>query len=230
MTEPTFPFEAMDSETGADAGPDRRKLFALLGAGALVAALLGYFLILPMLSGSPTLPASLVVPAPHRSAPTFSASPRPVTKTFAGVVGRDPFNPLVRPPVVAAAAATGTTSTGTMPTGTTSTGPTATGGTSTGTGTGVTVSPAPVASSSPAPAPTQSTPVSTPGMVTFKLLSTSGSTARVSVDGKTYTWAVGKTYLGSFMLVKIGVVGEGFFLYGDMPIHISAGQTYIFGK
>lgn len=66
--------------------------------------------------------------------------------------------------------------------------------------------------------------------MTFTLLSTSGSTARVSVDGKVYTWTVGKTYLDGFTLVKTGAAGEGFFLYRDMPIHISAGQTYIFAK
>lgn len=216
MTEtPTFPFDApTDVVEPVEESGDRRKLLLLIGAGVVIAALLGYFLVMPLLGGGSPTPTALVPPASRpRPVPTASATPRPIPQTFAGVIGRDPFKPLVSPPVVAAPGS----------------------GTTTTTATGTTIpsaapSTAPTTAPSTAPTTAQVTPPSTPGMITFKLLSITANSATVSVDGKTYTWTVGKVYLGSFKLLSTGSVGDGSFLYGDMPIHISTGQTYIFSK
>ncbi len=219
MTEtPTFPFDAPADVDQVEESGDHRKLLLLIGAGVVIAALLGYFLVMPLLGGGSPTPSALVprVSRP-RPVPTASAPPRPIPQTFAGVIGRDPFKPLVSPPVVAAAGS-GTTSTPGTGTITPSTAPSS--------------APTTAPSSAPTTRPTTApaTPPSTDGMITFKLLSITVNTATVSVNGKTYTWTAGKVYLGSFKLLSTGSVGDGSFLYGDMPIHISTGQTYIFSQ
>ena len=219
MTEtPTFPFDAPADVDQVQESGDHRKLLLLIGAGVVIAALLGYFLVMPLLGGDSPTPSALVPPVSRpRPVPTASAPPRPIPQTFAGVIGRDPFKPLVSPPVVAApgSGTTTTTATGTtIPSAAPSTAPTT----------------APSSAPTTRPTTAPATPPSTDGMITFKLLSITANTATVSVDGKTYTWTAGKVYLGSFKLLSMGSVGDGSFLYGDMPIHISTGQTYIFSK
>lgn len=220
MTEtPTFPFDAPADVDQVEESGDHRKLLLLIGAGVVIAALLGYFLVMPLLGGGSPTPSALVprVSRP-RPVPTASAPPRPIPQTFAGVIGRDPFKPLVSPPVVAAAGS-GTTSTPGTGTITPSTAPSS----------APTTAPSSAPTTKPTTKPTTA-PSNAPGMITFKLLSITVNTATVSVNGKSYTSTVGKVYLGSCKLLSTGSVGDGSFLYGDMPIHISEGQTYIFSQ
>ncbi|MDP9240554.1 MAG: hypothetical protein M3O55_07950 [Actinomycetota bacterium] len=113
MSETTsFPFDstpgapAVDGEVG-----NRRRLLLLVAAGVLVVAVLGYFLAVTVLGGgndqlpvgrsAPHLPGgALVATAP-------AVAPKVVPKSFAGVVGRDPFGALVTAPTGGGAAATG---------------------------------------------------------------------------------------------------------------------------
>jgi len=98
-----------DESAYDDPGSGRRlpepKLL-ILGAVALVALLVGGFLVGPkLLGGSPAADSSgLVVSARHPSAaPT--PSPSVQSKPYAGALGRDPFNPLVTAAAAAASSA-----------------------------------------------------------------------------------------------------------------------------
>lgn len=88
-----------DEATYDDPGSGRRlpqpKLL-ILGAVALVALLVGGFLVGPkLLGGSPAADSSgLVASARHPSA-SPTPSPSVQSKPYAGALGRDPFNPLV---------------------------------------------------------------------------------------------------------------------------------------
>lgn len=88
-----------DESTYDDPGSGRRlpqpKLL-ILGAVALVALLVGGFLVGPkLLGGSPAADSSgLVASARHPSA-SPTPSPSVQSKPYAGALGRDPFNPLV---------------------------------------------------------------------------------------------------------------------------------------
>jgi hypothetical protein len=109
MIEISFPFDAAAEEPESGGGTDRRKLALVAGAGALVVAVLGYFVVVPMLSGSSD-EGSPVASVVHRAtakkakpaAKPAAAKPLPQPASYADVSGRqDPFKPLVVEPVVA---------------------------------------------------------------------------------------------------------------------------------
>ncbi len=170
-----------------------------IAAGAVVAALLGYFVAVPLLRGTAKPVASTLTAtgppvtgtaaAAPAAAPT--ATPRIVPKTFSNVVGRAPFAPLVTAPAAAAAAAS--TATPTTPAAAASTAPT-----------------------------------TTPGKTTFKVISATATRATVSVDGKTYTPSTGQVFAKSFKLLKISSGSCGSFAHGEMRISLCKGQTFIF--
>lgn len=196
----TFPFEASLDNGVEPETPDRRKLFVLLAVGVLIAALLGYFVAVPLLSADKvTSPPPVVGHAAAAGAKVNPVvPPKVVPKTFAGVTGKDPFHPLVRQPA-AGAAGTSTTTTSTT---------------------------APAAGSTVTQPAT--TPATTPGMVTFKVLSVSGSKATVSVDTKKYTASVGQVFAKSYKLLKTSGGSCAAFVYGEMRFSLCEGQTFIF--
>lgn len=199
MSETTsFPFDSTPGAHAVDGeGGNRRRLLLLVGAGVLVVAVLGYFLAvsvlgggtdaLPVGGGAPHLPGGAI-------AATAPAAPKVVPKTFAGVVGRDPFGALVTAPTGGGAVATG----------------------------GAATTPA------APPAPAATTPATTPGMTTFKVLSVSGSKATVSVDAKKYTMSVGQVFAKSYKLLKTTGGSCAAFAYGEMRFSLCEGQTFIF--
>lgn len=106
MTESTFPFEAAGEEP--EAPGDRRKMALVAGAGALAVAVLGYFVVVPMLSGddSSATEARVVRKKAPVTAPKVAkpAAKKPVAQpaTYADTSARqDPFKPLVVEPVAA---------------------------------------------------------------------------------------------------------------------------------
>lgn len=160
-TEPAVPaprapedVPAAAPEIEESAGSHRKQVLAGVAAAVvLVAGGAGYLLLHS--SGPPATPA--LVPTHHaHSAPpsgSFNASAFPsLPQAFSGPVGRDPFQPLVTPPVAASSGATGSTTTTnvTSPVGTGSgtatsgaTGSAPTTGSATGTGTTTTTAAAP---------------------------------------------------------------------------------------
>jgi hypothetical protein len=142
MTESPFPFEAPAEEPAAD--ENRKKLVLVAGAGALAVAVLGYFVVLPALSGSGGDSDTSFTVVKHKPAKTVAAkaAAKPAAKkvvaptSYNDVQARNnPFHPLwIAPkeqPVVAPAgvtAPTGTDTTGTDTTGTSSGSSTSVGG------------------------------------------------------------------------------------------------------
>ena len=74
MTESTFPFDSADEEPRPG---DRRKMTIVAGAGALAVAVLGYFVVVPMLSGSDTPTQTAIV---RGKAPAAKTAAKPVAK------------------------------------------------------------------------------------------------------------------------------------------------------
>jgi hypothetical protein len=107
----TLPFDSASAAPAAETEqrPDRRKLLLILAAGAVVFALLGYFVALPFLSGGTAkVPPAADAPARAAAGTAVPAKPKVVPKTFNDVIGRDPFAPLVTAAAATAAAAGGT--------------------------------------------------------------------------------------------------------------------------
>jgi hypothetical protein len=131
MTESTFPFgTGEEPETGSRSN---RKAALVAGAGALAVAVLGYFVVLPMFSGSGSeTPVAVVKHTPSTKAKTTAAKAPAKAKavaqpaSYADVSARlDPFKPLVVAPVAvdpaAAPAAPATGGTTAVPPATTGT-------------------------------------------------------------------------------------------------------------
>lgn len=208
MTESTFPFEAAGEEPRSG---DRRKMALVAGAGALAVAVLGYFVVVPMLSGSdPSAEAQVVrkkAPVTAKKNPAKPAAKKPAAQpaTYADTSARkDPFKPLVVEPVVAppvvgpAAPADGSTGGGT-------TGGT-TGGTSTG---GSTVS------------------VGGQRVALVLVYAKDGkSYAQTKVGDQVYTPSVGEVFAGTYKLLAVS--GKtATFLFGDEQFTLSEGQEVL---
>lgn len=89
---------------------------------------------------------------------------------------------------------------------------------------------APAAGATAAPGsavPPQSAPT-TPGMVTFKVLSVAGTRAVVNVDGVRYAASVGRTFAKTYKLVATAGGACGDFLSGGSRFVLCEGQTLIF--
>jgi biotin carboxyl carrier protein len=111
MTESTFPFGTGEE---ADSAPrSNRKAALVAGAGALAVAVVGYFVVLPMFSGSDSgTPVAVVkhstTNAKAKTTAKAVTKPKAVTQpaSYADVSARqDPFKPLVVAPVAADPAA-----------------------------------------------------------------------------------------------------------------------------
>lgn len=207
MTESTFPFEAVGDEPESS-GTDRRKTLLVAGAGAVAVAVLGYFVVLPMLSG-PSNETSFTA-VHHAKAKTTAktatkaTAKKPTTQpaSYADVSARqDPFKPLVQEPVAAPAAA--------APAGAT-TGTTATSGTAT--------------------APTTSGSATSVGGQRVILLHVYGKDgkqyAQTKVGDKVYSPVVGATFAGSYKLLATSG-STATYLFGDEQFSLSEGQEVL---
>lgn len=87
MTESSFPFEAPEGEA-PEPGAGRRKTVLAAGAGALVVAVLGYFVVVPALAGgSDAAPTTTVKKAPAAKA---KAGAKPAAKAAAKPAAKKP--------------------------------------------------------------------------------------------------------------------------------------------
>ncbi|HEX8003949.1 MAG TPA: hypothetical protein VF519_14775 [Mycobacteriales bacterium] len=213
MTESTFPFAAAGDEPET-AGGDRKKL-ALVGvAGALVVALLGYFVVLPMLAGSDPVAEATIVRGKAPVTAKKPAAAKPAVKkpaaqpaTYADTAARqDPFKPLVVEPVVAPPVAGDPAA---VPAGGT-TGGTTTGGTTGGTTTGGT-----------------SANVGGQRVALVLVYAKDGkSYAQTKVGDTVFTPAVGEVFSGTYKLLAVS--GKtATYLFGDEQFTLSEGQEVL---
>ena len=82
MTESTFPFAA-DEAVEAAGGTDRRKMAMLAGVGALLIAVLGYFVVMPALAGGGTESSDLGVVRKPAKTTAKKAAAKPAAKKAA---------------------------------------------------------------------------------------------------------------------------------------------------
>lgn len=202
MTESTFPFAAGE-EAETSGSTDRRKLALVAGAGALVVALLGYFVVMPMLSGSKGGSSDAFVVQHHTPAKSKTkttavkkAPVKAVTQpaSYADVSARqDPFKPLVAE--TPAAAAPGAVA----PAGSTTSGSTT----------------------------SSSTTVTGTRVALLHVYTQDGTTyAQTRVGDTVYTPAVGATFGGKYkLLATSGKTAT--YLFGDEQFSLSEGEEVL---
>jgi hypothetical protein len=211
MTESSFPFAAAGEEV-AEPGTDRKKLLLVAVAGVLAVALLGYFVVLPMLSGSADdSPVASVVHhrTPVKKATTAKKAPAKAVAqppAYADVSARqDPFKPLVAKPVEVPVAAPGAVP---PPAGSTGSGTASSGSTgSAGSGSSASVGGQRVA--------------------LVHVFSKDGkSYAQTKVGDTVYTPGVGGVFAGSYkLLATSGKTAT--YLFGDEQFSLSEGQEVL---
>ncbi len=229
MTETTtIPFDAQQAPapTGpqfeAEPSGNRTKLLALAGgAGVLVLAVAGYFLLFAGGDSPAAKPAAVpthAVPAPSASAP--AAGPAKQPKISPKSFGHDPFKPLIVASAnpVGAVGGTGTTTGTTTGTGTgTTTGTTTgTGTTVGGTGTGTTTGGTTTGTTTPTVTANH----------TFRVVKVSSDNSHltVNVDGVSYPHlAAGQVFATFFKVVVIGGKVNGF-QFGDEKFSVFGGK------
>jgi hypothetical protein len=219
MTESTFPFDAPGDEPEAPAEGSKRKLALVAGAGALAVAVLGYFVVVPMLSGSGDTsgPVAIVHRAPKKATTKAKAKAKPAAKpvaqpaSYADVSARtDPFKPLIVEPEAPAAPA-GVVA---PPAGTdTSGGTTAAGSETTAGSTGST--------------PAGSASVGGQRVALVHVYAKDGkSYAQTKVGDKVYSPTVGGVFAGSYkLLATSGKTAT--YLFGDEQFSLSEGQEVL---
>jgi hypothetical protein len=216
MTESSFPFETTGEGPEATGGGDRRKVALVAGAGALAVAVLGYFVVVPMLSGSAD-DESPVASVVHHTVSTKKAKtpakpavakPLPQPASYADVYARqDPFKPLVVEPVAPAAPAAPAGAV--PPAGTTTTG--TTGSTS---GSGST-------------AGGSSASVGGQRVALVHVYTKDGKQyAQTKVGDTVYSPAVGGVFAGSYKLLATSG-STATYLFGDEQFSLSEGQEVL---
>lgn len=204
MTENAFPFEGAVEEP---AGGDRRKMVLVAGLGALIVAVLGYFVVMPAFSGGGTDATPLTIvkkpqakaKAPAKPAAKKKAPVRPAS--YDDLAARaNPFRPLWTPPVettttVAAPAAAPAT---------TDAPPATTGGTTTGTST-----------------------TTTQKVALMSVFTKDGiSYAQTKVGDVVYLPRVGAEFATSFKLLAV-TTKTATYLFGDEQFTLSVGQEVV---
>jgi hypothetical protein len=205
MTESTFPFgSGEEPETGSRSN---RKAALVAGAGALAVAVLGYFVVVPMLSGSDASPSVPVVKhtakAPSTTVAKAAAKPKAVTQpaSYADVSARqDPFKPLVVAPVAAPAAPAAPAAGGTTTTP-------ATGSTGTTGGSSAAVGGQRVA-------------------LVHVFTKNGKQYAQTKIGDKVYTPLVGEVFGGSYKLLATSGKSATY-LFGDEQFSLSEGQEVL---
>jgi hypothetical protein len=212
MTESPFPFAApaAEAEAPAESG-DRKKLLMVGGAGALVVAVLGYFVVVPVLTGGSgdDTPVTTV-----RKKPAVTAAQKPAAKpaakkpvvqpqSYNDVQARtDPFKPLVVEPVAAPVAPPAA--------------PAAPGGTA---------APAPAGGSGTTAG--SSTTVQGQRVILLHVYKRDGkSYAQTKVGDKVYSPALGDVFAGSYKLLAVSGKSATY-LFGDEQFSLSEGQEVL---
>ena len=212
MTESTFPFQAEGAEP--EAANDRRKLAVVAGAGALAVAVLGYFVVVPVLTGGSddaSSEASVVRRRPPVTAPKApaKAAAKPVAQpaTYADTSARqDPFKPLVLAPVVVPAAPVAVPGVAAPP--------------ATGTGTGTGTTPGGTAGGG-------SVNVGGQRVALVHVYAKDGASyAQTKVGDTVHTPKVGDVFAGTYKLLAVS--GKtATYLYGDEQFTLSEGQEVL---
>lgn len=103
----TFPFDTSQDLDDVEATKSRRPLYLLLAVGAVVAAVVGYFLAVSVFGGAGEVaaPAAVSPTAPAANASPSTNPPQQVRQTVAVGVNRNPFLPLVFPTTAGGTAA-----------------------------------------------------------------------------------------------------------------------------
>ncbi len=217
------------SSSEADEASDTRKVVLLGAVAAILVLALGYFLILPLFSGSSSRSQAGPV-VPHKVLPSGTTTPTSAVPTQSPVAtvpalsaadaGRDPFAPLPAEAAAAAAAAatTAASSASSAPATTTATpgsGPTSTStGTTSSTAT-ATASPSPSATTgtTPSGATGASTRTASSAAVTdntpstgsaVQVMAVRGSTADIQIDNKPFTVTAGSSATAGYSVVSVG--------------------------
>ena len=209
MTENAFPFEGAVEES---AGGDRRKMMLLAGVGALLVAVLGYFVVLPAFSGGDTAtPITTVKKAPAKKTPAKKPAAKkkaPVQPAqYNDLAGRkNPFFPLWVEPKPVDTTSTTTTGTTTAPS-TDTAAPSTSGGTTSNTG--------------------STTTVGTQRVALMTVFTKDGvSYAQTKVGEVVYLPRVGQTFAGTFKLLAVSAKSATY-LYGDEQFVLSVGQEVL---
>lgn len=218
MTESSFPFPA-DVAGAAEApeqGTDRRKMALVALAGALLVAVLGYFVVLPAFAGGDgaSAPVTSVKKAPAAKAPAKKAAKKPAAKkpaaqpaTYNDLGGRKhPFFDLYKEPKAA---------------------PVLPGGTTGGTTTGGTVAPATSTGGTTTASGGSSATVAGQRVALMTVYAKDGSSfAQTRVGEVVYTPRVGQVFAGQFKLLAVS--GKtATYLYGDEQFTLSVGQEVL---
>ena len=208
MTENAFPFEGAVEES---AGGDRRKMVMFAVVGALLVALMGYYVVLPAFSGGDTsTPITTVRKAPAKKTPAKKPAAKkkaPVQPAqYNDLAGRkNPFFPLWVEPKPEAATTT-TTGTTTAPS-TDTAAPATTDGTTTSTG--------------------STTTVGTQRVALMTVFTKDGvSYAQTKVGEVVYLPRVGQAFAGTFKLLAVSTK-TATYLYGDEQFTLSVGQEVL---
>ena len=201
----------------------RTAIILAVVAAALAIGAGAYFLLFAGGDGAEVAGEPVAPRAPTATASAPAAVPAPPIKKFVAKKSRNPFVPLVAPPVVAAAGTTSGTTTGA--TGTTSgtvTGST-TSGTATGTTSGTTAGTVPLPSPLPAPSTTPTTS-SKPVAVSVLAVDFVKRTASIKVNRNTYNRTIGETFAQYFKLIAVTKGSCAYIQYGDVALPMCVGQ------
>ncbi len=217
MTENTFPFDAANDEPETD----RRKLAVVAGAGALAVAVLGYFVVVPMLGGGSSAPEQAFVTrrAPQSAKKNPAAKPvakKPVAQqpaAYADTSARtDPFKPLIEEVHTPPNAVLPPGAPGAQPAVPASGGGTTTGGT-TGTSSGTSSG--------------SSATVGAQRVALMTIFTKDGKQiAQTKVGDTVHSPTVGQVFAGSYKLLAVS--GKtATYLYGDEQFTLSVGQEVL---
>lgn len=203
MTENAFPFEGAVEEP---AGGDRRKMVLVAGLGALIVAVLGYFVVMPAFSGDGTDTTSFTIVKKPQAKAKPAAKPAAKKKApvqpaqYNDLAARaNPFRPLWTPPKET----TATVAAPAVAPATTDVPPATTGGTTTTPGTSTT----------------------DPQRVLLMSVFTKDgvSYAQTKVGEIVYLPRVGSQFATSFKLLAV-TAKTATYLFGDEQFTLSVGQ------
>jgi hypothetical protein len=225
MSDSSFPFQGTQVADGPagdfeESRGNRRTVVALIVVGVLVVAALAYFFLFaggddPVEDAAPVRRAPQVQVTPE---PTVTPAPVKAPKVSRKAIGKDPFEPLVEPPVEADAGA-GTPGGGVpqgnvagpggnagQPVGNGGNGNAGGGNNGNGNGNGGSTSDSPL---------------------TVKVVSVAGdnTSSRVQVGTKTYSVAVGDVFGTYFKTLRLKNGKCGSFTYGDERFDLCEGET-----
>ncbi len=214
QSQPPADMTLVDERSRRELLHDRRAL-GLIGAGVLVVAALGYFVVLPLVHSSPA-DDSAAVPVHHAArvsapaSPTVAATPAAVATPAPRLNVRDPFSPLYVPVTAVAAAPT-------------SAAPVAPIAEKTQT----------IVVEQPGATVTATAHSGTAKYTLKYVAAAAGNKVQVVLNGLPYTLSLGESFPnastspdpGPFQFTQTVAGGPAQFLYGDSPFSMLPGET-----